>query len=247
VYDAEPKITPVDGVDVTAIRFDGRENDGVAFFQAEFVLSGVAYRVELHDSEEAGGARLSGIVFSIIKSGAADLSALENPDVPELRFDQLTLDAARQEPDFGAFIPNHIPDGFVFESAYRVVRPDTNSLSVHWGRPDNYLEINISEVRERDLERVVRPDEREKYDMSLYPIPLSESVPNELWEVMTSPVFRSDELTLELVRARAYLSGERGESGVWRMDFSVLFDGALMRVTVKGVSPEQVWDMLREL
>jgi hypothetical protein len=84
VYDADPKITVVDGVEVTAFRFDGRENDGVAFFQAEFTTNGVAYRVELHDSDdgEDGARRLTEIVCAVIRSAPAELSALENPEPP---------------------------------------------------------------------------------------------------------------------------------------------------------------------
>jgi hypothetical protein len=248
-YDAAPKITVVDGVAVTAFRFDGREDDGVALYQAEFTANGVAYRVELHDSDsgEDGAQRLAEIVCAILRGAPAELSALEDPDVPELRFDALTPDEARADTRFGAFVPSGIPGGFAFESAYRVVRPETNNLSVHWGKPDSYLEIHISEVLARDLERVVHPDEREKYDMARYPIPLSESVPRDLWEVVTNPVFPADELTPDVVTARVYQSGERGEGDRWKASFSILYEDTLVRVTAKGMSPEQLWDMIQTI
>ncbi|MDR1042582.1 MAG: hypothetical protein LBL54_01605 [Clostridiales Family XIII bacterium] len=251
VYETEPKVTTVYGVEVTAIRVDGNANDGVAFYQAEFITGGIAYRVELHDSDsgETGALRLAAIVYAIVGGTPADLSVLENPDIPELRFDELTLDEAQKDTRFGVFVLSDIPDGFTFESSYRTVTPGENSLSVHWGKPDCYLEISITETVERDSERVVHPNEGEKYDMSLYPIPLSESVPRELWATVTNPIFLSGELTLDVVKARAYKSGERNEGDLWKIAFNVLYDDTdtLVKITVKGISPEQLWRMIQTI
>jgi hypothetical protein len=167
--------------------------------------------------------------------------------VPALSGDELTLDEARSDPDFGAFIPGRAPDGFAFGSAYRV--PDGNYLSVSWSDGAyGYIGIIVSEASGDDLSRVVSADEREKYDLSLYPVPRSESVPGELREVVNSPVFASDEISPEIIRARAYESGESGaDSGKWVINFGLLYGGTLVRVSSKGITPGQAWDMLREL
>ena len=50
--------------------------------------------------------------------------------------------------------------------------------------------------------RVTAVEDRENYDMGLYPIPLADSVPEELWEIVGHPIFRAEELTLEAVQRR---------------------------------------------
>lgn len=57
--------------------------------------------------------------------------------------------------------------------------------------------------------------------MALYPIPLCDLVPDELREVVDHPIFESEELTEELVWARAHEVEDTGDTNVWRTSFSV--------------------------
>jgi hypothetical protein len=225
IYEDEPKTAVIDGVEVSALRFDGRKNNGVAFFQADFTKDGLAYRVELHDSDtgEEGALRLERIVYALITGPTPDLAALGNPEIPELRFDSLTLAQAHEDPDFGLFIPQSVPSSFSFEASYRVVRPGTNSLSAMWGKEDAYIEVAASLLLERDYERLVHPGER------------SEPEGN----VETNPAFLREELTLDVVKAQANESE--------RIEFSVFYEGVMVSLASKGITPEEAWSVIESL
>ena len=247
MYDDTPQISDVFGVPVAAYIIDFNRNN-VVFFQAEFTLENIAYRISLYDNITDGQKRMTEIVNTIIYNGAADLTVLANPVIPELRHDSLTLNEARLDPDFGLFIPSSVPNGFVFESSYRVIDQRQNNLFVHWGKQNSYIEILVSEPTEFDREHIVSVSEREKYDMTLYTIPLADSVPGELWDYVDHPVFLADEFSLEVIQARAYwVDTDRGDVPAWRMSFSVLYGDNLVRISVKGATSEQVWEMLAGL
>ena len=191
-----------------------------------------------------GNKRLAEIVNGIIRNGAADVSVFENPVIPELRDERLSLAEAYSDFDFGAYLPNNIPSRFSFESAHRFINQDYNGLFVLWTVGLNNLDWRVSKITDYDRERIVSPDDIVKYDMSLYPIPWFESVPSELRDYVFNPVFHSNDLTLEIIRLRAYwVEQDRGDTPGWRMRFSVLYGDVVVEVNIKGTSPEQVWDM----
>jgi len=96
--------------------------------------------------------------------------------------------------------------------------------------------------------RIVHADEREKYDMTLYPFPWDESVPEELLKYFKNPVFLSEELTPEMLMARAHqVDNDKLDASSQRMDFSVLYDDVIVFVNTIGASPEQLYEMLAEL
>ncbi len=77
---------------------------------------------------------------------------------------------------------------------------------------------------------------------------MAESVPEELWEIVENPIFEIGDLTEEAVRARAYQIEEQGDTDGYRMRFSVLYPGdVLVGISVKGVDPERVYQMLAQL
>ncbi|MCL2604446.1 MAG: hypothetical protein FWD90_08200 [Defluviitaleaceae bacterium] len=242
----EPVTSEVHGAIVTAGMFDYGQDD-TAMYHASFMIGDIAYKISLHDSAtgEHGINRLTELVNAIISNGAADLSVLDNPVIPELRNERLSLAEAHSDPDFGVYLPNNVPSRFNFESAQRFINQDYNSLSVLWTDGLNNFDWRVSKATSDDFKRIVSPAEHEKYDMSLYSIPLFDSVPEELREYVHGPVFRAEEITLEVVQARV-LQGRQGRDG-GQMYFSVLFDGIIININAIGVSPEQIWDMLGEL
>ena len=172
------------------------------------------------------------------------LSILDDPVMPELRDEKLTLEEAQNDPDFGAYLPEGVPSKFAFESAQRFLNQEQNSLSASWNSKNDYISWSVSKATDYDHGLIVAASEFEKYDMSLYPIPLVESVPKELWEYVNNPVFLAEELTLDVVNARAiYAGNDRGDSSGWRIDFSVLYGDVVVRANIKGATPEQVWEM----
>jgi hypothetical protein len=89
--------------------------------------------------------------------------------------------------------------------------------------------------------------DKENYDLALYPIPRAESVPKELREIVNDPIFIIDDLTLEAVKARSYEVRDTGDVSGPRMGFSVLYGEILVKLNVKGASPEEVFDMLMQV
>ena len=232
------------GIPVTA--YVDERDDGPVYFQAEFTLDTIMYRVKLFDSMTAGELRLTSIVNDIIYYGAADLSMLKDPVIPILRNDVLTLEEAQGDPDFGLFMPKIVPPRFAFELARRSINQDFDGLYILWtaGLGGN-LRWNISKATEYDFGRIVSVDEREKYDMSLYPIPWAESVPSELREYVLYPIFWAEDLTFDIVMARAIY--DQGNTPGWQMCFDVLYGDVVISVDIIGMSPEEVWEMLIDL
>jgi len=250
LFDIEPVVSYVHGIPVTAwVNIDfGIADSGMAQFFASFVLDGISYDIAVHDyaGGEDGPNRLTEIVNTIILNGPADLSVLADPAKPEMRHDNLTLDEAIADPDFGAFLPAYIPDGFSFSSAQRLINQHSNDLMAFWdtGRLNTIMWI-VSEPTAHDLAHIVCVTDYEKYDLSLYPIPWMDSVPDEIFQYLMNPVFCAKELTLDTIQRRAvYESGRRDMPSSWRVNFSVLYDGVVVRINIGGVPPEIVWDML---
>jgi hypothetical protein len=250
VYEYDPKTSDVGGIPVVAGVFDWEINDGVALYIASFKIDGIAYNIKLYDSDNGrnGLDRLTELVNTIIRNGTPDVSVLSDPAIPELRNETLTLDEAYADPDFGAYLPHGVPSQFSFDSAQRFINQESNSLFVFWYTEAGYDTImwSVSKPTEADRAHLVSADERKKYDLSLYPFPLADSIPAELWEYVNSPVFQAEELSLDVIKARAYLSDEQGDSG-WRVDFSVLYDDVIVSVNSKGISPKEVWEMFTAL
>ena len=243
-FEEDPEISYVHGVAVTAFKSG---DYGFAFYLADFMLNGIEYRVEMSGTDEHIDI-MTEIVSMLIIGGAADLSVLADPVIPELRNEEMTLAEAQSDPDFGAFLPASIPGGFRFDNAWRFIDQHSNGLLVFWDAGMDYIRWGISKPTEHDMDRVVSVDDREKFDLSLYPIPWMDSVPRELIEFVTNPVFLSNELTLEAVQARVMQSDRgRGDAQSLQINFGVLHNDVVITIFVNGLSPEQVWDMLSDV
>lgn len=161
----------------------------------------------------------------------------------------VTVAEAREDPDFGAYVPAAGPDGLEEDFARRYKFEDsTDYLLVSWmgGSGEAYGDLQwiASPVTDEALTRVVSPDERERYDVSLYPVPWFSSVPEAFRMTFENPVFRIGDLTRELVEARAHAS----DDGPVLTHFSVLYDtDVLVRVVSKGVDPGWLYEALKSL
>jgi hypothetical protein len=240
------QISYVHGVEVTAIMGEAYPMYAV---RAEFVLGGIGYNVRYFDYDrEVAKERLTAVVNRIIYGGAPDWSVLADPIVPELRNEEMTLEQSRIDPDFGAFMPINIPQGFIFDSGRRTLNQWDNSIRANWHRFPAFDNIfwTVAEPHEFDLERIVSANDRHKFDVSLYSIPWMDSVPSEIIDYLHNPVFLAEEMSLEIVQARAqWDAGRHGESAGWRIvPFGVLHGDVIIRISASGVSPEQIWAML---
>ncbi|MDE6639589.1 MAG: hypothetical protein K2K63_03610 [Acetatifactor sp.] len=159
----------------------------------------------------------------------------------------LTLQEGLETETLGAYLLAEAPRGFQLESLKRT--PEGESLFSVWTKSGAYDEIDwkVSLYSEADANRVTAAADTRNYDLSLYPIPLCDSVPEELRQIVDHPIFSIDELTQDVVNRRAYYVNDSGDTAGARMTFGVLYGEVLVEVTTKGVSPEWLYEQLSSL
>jgi len=186
--------------------------------------------------------------FAYYEEGKPDLSVIVPEEIPEL-MEQVfaTLSEARAEPDFGRYLPSDLPAGFGDATIYRFKFQNSNFLSALWSRGLDDLNWVVSPYTEEDAHRLTSVQNKENYDLSLYPIPRADSVPDELREVVDNPIFDAEELTLEAVYSRAYKVNDTGDTDGWRMKFSVKYGDVIVSISTKGVEPEWLYQQLLSL
>ncbi|MHB8065451.1 MAG: hypothetical protein ACYDG2_23030 [Ruminiclostridium sp.] len=251
-FDVKTKTSDVLGTVVTAGYFETKPNSkglrNVIYF-ASFKLTDVAYYVELDGAEaekEVLKNEISDLIGLLIEGGAVDFNVF-HPIVPELREDRLGLDEARADADFGAYVPISLPEGFVFEDSLRYKNQVQDALFVNWAMGMGYINWRISMLDESDKMRITSIADTRNYDLSFYPIPRADSVPDELREIVNNPIFLSDELTFEAIQARTYEVSDSGDGPGLRMQFSVLYGDILVELNVKGASSEAIFDILQQI
>lgn len=185
--------------------------------------------------------------FTYFESGSPDLSAITPEVIPEYFDRKLSLAEAQNDPDFGKYMLQTIPNGFAEESIRRYKNQNSDSLSGLWCKGYDDLRWKVSFFTEADAARVTSVADKTNYDLSLYPIPRAESVPGELREIVDNPIFLAEELTLDAVRARSYWIEEAGDSNGWRIEFSVKYGDILVEVRSDGLEPEWIYHQLVNL
>lgn len=163
--------------------------------------------------------------------------------------ERLTLQEALNVETIGKYLLAEGPEGFAAESVSYRRREGGGSLYAVWCRTGTYDEVDwrVSLYTEADAGRVTAAADTRNYDLSLYPIPRAESVPEELRQIVDHPIFSIDELTQEVVKRRAYCANDSGDTGGVRMNFGVLYGEVLVEVNAKGVSPEWLYEQLSAL
>lgn len=187
--------------------------------------------------------------FAYYEEGKPDLSVIVPEEIPEL-MEQVftTLSEARTEPDFGRYLPSDLPVGFGDAAIRRFKFQNSNYLSGMWSRGMDDLSWVVDYYSEEDdAHRLTSAQNKESYDLSLYPIPRADSVPDELREVVDNPIFEAEELTLDTVYCQAYKVNDAGDTDGWRMKFSVRYADVIVSVSSKGVEPEWLYQQLMNL
>lgn len=206
-------------------------------------LSGL-FTVEELENFQAGGEY--GYSFYFAHNGDSSPVKVDT-SVVESGGKDLDLTEAYADPDFGKYLPEYLPSGFAFESATRVIKQEKNSLSALWIKGMGDIHWRVSVLGEDDKARITAVAATRNYDLSLYPIPRADSVPDELRKIVNDPIFRSEEVTLEAVQERAYEVSDAGDISGPRMRFGVLYGDILVEINVKGVTPEAVFEMLQQI
>ena len=229
---------------------DPRENPPEAWteMQVVFEREGVVYTLTAavpQALEDAAATDLRDLLLAYAGTHAVpDLSAFRCGEYL-YRDDTLTLPEALSDPDFGAYLPAEGPEGFKFDFARRYQFEEVaDYLLAFWtsGRAD--LQWLIQPVTAEAQSRVVSPEERERYDWNLYPVPWSAYAKQEDWAAVENPVFRIGDLSMELIAARVH-TGDEGQS---MFRFGVLYDsGVLVEVNARDVPPAWVYEALTQI
>lgn len=224
---------------------------GYTLLWAEFERSGICYSVSV-EAAIADGESAKTSLYDVMASyaqteTAPDLSLFTPKGDYEFIDETMTLEEAQNDVTFGAWMLREVPAGFGEESVRRFKNPDFDHLSGLWTHGYDELSWRVSWLSEADEARITSVEDTENYDLSLYPIPRAESVPEELRQIVDNPIFRIEELTLEAVWARAYTVNDYGDTDGYRMSFSVLYGDVVVHVSSKGVSPDWVYEQLMKL
>lgn len=253
--------TEVFGVPVTGW---SREEDGAWVCCSEFMAGEVGVRFENRSSPfgseygEAerdlaeGGAQMFNALLvrqGLSTDGGFTLDHLMTAeDVPEWREEEYaSLEAARQETAFAPWLPEETPAGYgEFYGRMTWQQGLEHTMYLRWSRgyDDVTMMIYLPEG-ETVWGNVVDVDRPETYDVRLYPVPRADSVPEEYRETVDHPVFRAEDMSRDLVAARAYTAEDAGDTGGVRMSFSVLHpDNTLVQYDTKGLSVEELWALV---
>lgn len=160
---------------------------------------------------------------------------------------KITLQEAQKDETFGRYMLKSLPGGFTEEGVHKYEKPNGYSLYGVWTKGYDEINWRISAYSEENAARITSIAATENYDLSLYSIPFADSVPGELWEIVNDPIFIAEELTLDVVKARAYKVSDSGDSKGYRMRFGVKYDDVIVNVYAKGIEPEWVYQQLAEL
>lgn len=169
----------------------------------------------------------------------------------EAPYEPITEEEAMETEKFGVYIPTALPTGYRFESAYRIEEDGvTKGLHLCWLKGLDYIDITIRDVGDElnsdsgqnvySIADISRP---ETYDTHLYEIPYADTVPQEYWQTFDHPIFREEDFTLDIVKARMKSIEDRGDTDTPRGMFGVLYeDGILVEFSGRG-SVEEVWNL----
>ena len=253
IHRGEAIVSDVHGVQVTAFFYVSIIND--VFLSADFVVDGIPHHITLERySLSEGKERITKIVNWLIVTGPPDLSLFEDQYIPE-SYMRMDIAQAKLDPVFGKFLPTNVPRGFFPMEAVRVSDSEWGDfIHVSWFAFDFFSDMDtflwvVQIPREDDFERAVSVSDKHKYDVSLYPMPWVDTVPQEYIGYFPYPVFLADEVSLETIHARTFWVDEDwvefGDSPGWRtFTFSVLLDDVVIRLSARGVPAELLWEML---
>lgn len=239
----EPIVSSWQGTDYTLYAY--QTADGLAHLTAEAEWGGWFWNYHLsipNKDTEQGKSLLESVICSF--DTVPDFSRIQPEEIPEYRDEKMSHEEALADPDFGTWFLKQIPAGFAPETIRRYKDYRSDLLYGLWYRGYEELYWHVSRVTDADRGRITSVADQKNYDLSLYPIPRAESVPEELTEIVNDPIFLAEELTLEAVMARAYQVPDAGDTDGWRMHFSVLYGDILVEVRTKGVEPEWLYTQL---
>lgn len=153
----------------------------------------------------------------------------------------LTWEQAREDAVYGRYVDVVLPEGYTYASGSR----SETGLRVIWNKGAEEITISCRQADEAVSDWLVDADSPREYDLGLYTIPLSESVPPELIQKVSNATFHAEQVTLEIVEARACQVEDQGDAAGWRTNIGILYsDNVLVDIYGKGPSPEEIYALI---
>lgn len=156
----------------------------------------------------------------------------------------ITEAEARELAVLGDYVPGVLPTGYIWESGLfsAATGQEAESIFLIWTKGMDSIELVIKPVdaEEVQLTEITR---EETYNVHLYEIPYAQTLPEEYRSIFNDPVFRAEDLNLEVIEKRMKSFEDAGDTNTLRGHFSVLYEeGVLVRFTGRGTATE-IWEM----
>lgn len=148
--------------------------------------------------------------------------------------------------ELGEYLPERIPDGYVFESGSRT---GDGSVFARWsmGMDDIVITVAWYVADEERESRIADVSGTEAYDVHMYEIPYAQTVPEEYRQVFDNPIFLEKDFTFETVSARMKSMADSGDTDTPRGKFSVLYESGVLVSFNGDCEPEAVWQMFTSI
>jgi len=242
--DDDIQFSYIHGIRVTFITSGA---DPFMLFAANFMLDDIAYCIIYSGESNEGRAQVDEIVDLLISGGAADLSVLADPVIPLLRNCHLTLEEARQDTEYGAFLPTYVPAGLTLGLANRWVCQHSSYLLLSWNSyADTHLRWMITRAEDHHHNRLVTANDFESQERNMR-FPVFDGEASRARRAFSIPVIAVEDLTLEMLESFAvWLDNHIDNIPDWYVlfSFSVMYGDIVIEISASGLSAQQLWDML---
>lgn len=158
-----------------------------------------------------------------------------------------SLEEAKTDETYGEYLPEYIPDGYWVENIKHYKDENNDYLSGLWSYGYDDIRWKISPTDEYTDSRRTSVADTVNYDLSLYPIPRADSVPEELREIVDNPVFLAEEVDIDVIYRRATYMADAGEREGYRINFSMQVGEYVAEIRTEGITPETLYDMIKNI
>ncbi len=147
----EEKVSDIIGIPVILGVFESHNKEDATMYFAEFQKDDLYYMVEYISDKENADELFSYMLLDILLDETPNLSILENPEIPKLSKEELSLKEAYSDADFGKYLIK-APDNYVFDSAKRYINQEENGLSVLWIYDYDDFAVNVKKFSDKEYE-----------------------------------------------------------------------------------------------
>lgn len=173
------------------------------------------------------------------------VAAEEDTDYTFTEISGIDMLAMYEDEPLGRYAPRM--ESFIGWSVWKYESEQKSYLELtrSWFPEDpQYLTIQITAFA--DESKLVRPDEREKYDLSTHSTgPWDPDIPEQYSGIMPRPVFEASEITPDMVRSRVYYN--QADRTAPRMEFGVRYGDVVVYVFSIGLSPDEIYNYIQSI